>query len=144
MRFNSKFFLHYKYYLLISLIFIDQLAKHTVSTLMFNDNIGFFKTTNSGAGFSVLTGHNLLLSFITFIFVIYIIYIIYNNKYPTYTLPLIFILAGSLGNLIDRIFFGHVIDFIKIYSWPVFNLADAFLNIGVIWILYYEFFRRRK
>lgn len=48
------------------------------------------------------------------------------------------ILAGAIGNLIDRMRFGYVIDFIKVYWWPNFNLADVWIVVGVIvfgWIV---------
>ncbi|MBT4632319.1 signal peptidase II [Candidatus Peregrinibacteria bacterium] len=44
--------------------------------------------------------------------------------------------AGAIGNLIDRAIYGHVIDFIKIYWWPTFNLADAFIVSGVVLFLW--------
>ena len=130
--------------LFFSLIFLDQLTKHAITKIMFTSYIGFIPSTNTGAGFSILYGQNILLSIITFIFVIWIFYLLYNNKYPSYNLPFLFVLSGAIGNLIDRIFFGHVFDFIKIYSWPVFNLADIFLNIGVIWIIYIELSSRKN
>jgi len=50
----------------------------------------------------------------------------------TKTIGLILILAGAISNILDRLYFGCVIDFIKIPFWPLFNLADAFIIIGVI------------
>ena len=53
-------------------------------------------------------------------------------------LGLVFILAGAVGNLIDRVRFGYVIDFLDFRIWPVFNLADSAITIGaglVIWQL---------
>lgn len=49
-----------------------------------------------------------------------------------HVLGLALVLAGALGNLIDRFRFGHVIDFIKVYWWPTFNLADVWIVVGVI------------
>lgn len=48
------------------------------------------------------------------------------------TIGLIFILAGAISNILDRLYFGCVIDFIRLPFWPLFNLADAFIVIGVI------------
>jgi signal peptidase II len=47
----------------------------------------------------------------------------------------ILILSGGLGNLVDRIFYGYVIDFIRVGGWPNFNLADSYITIGVILII---------
>ncbi len=45
-----------------------------------------------------------------------------------------FIVGGAMGNIIDRIAFGHVIDFIDVHFWPVFNVADSAITIGVIFL----------
>ncbi|MEK7598152.1 MAG: signal peptidase II, partial [Patescibacteria group bacterium] len=56
---------------------------------------------------------------------------------------LTFILSGALSNVIDRLYFGCVIDFIDLKFWPVFNLADVFITTGVILILL-DYFRKSK
>ena len=48
-----------------------------------------------------------------------------------------FILGGTIGNLIDRIAYGFVIDFLDFRIWPVFNVADSFVTIGVIGLIIY-------
>jgi len=53
---------------------------------------------------------------------------------PRYSLPLALILAGSLGNLIDRLRFGFVWDFVSVPYWPTFNVADAAIACGAIWL----------
>jgi signal peptidase II len=50
----------------------------------------------------------------------------------SYRLPLSLVFAGALGNLIDRVLFGHVIDFLDFRIWPVFNIADSAITIGAI------------
>ena len=55
-----------------------------------------------------------------------------KKKYPV-QFALIF--SGIIGNLIDRIFFGSVIDFFNFHIWPVFNIADSSTFIGVIWLI---------
>jgi signal peptidase II len=58
------------------------------------------------------------------------------------------VLGGALGNVIDRIIFGHVIDFIQVYyqqwSWPIFNIADSAISIGVAILLFDGFFGGQK
>ena len=70
---------------------------------------------------------------------------LYTNCLPSGETGLItalaFILGGAIGNLIDRIAYGEVIDFLDFYwsgyHWPAFNLADSFITIGVLIIAYY-------
>ena len=67
-----------------------------------------------------------------------------DNEY----IALSFILAGALGNLYDRFLLGYVIDFIEIhygnFYWPIFNIADISISIGVILLLYTTFINRKK
>ena len=98
---------------------------------------------NYGAAFNILSGNRLFLSFISVISTIilsYFIFISENKNIDKYGLSLI--LSGSIGNGIDRIFNGYVIDFIKIkfIDFPVFNIADIAINIGVF-ILVISYFK---
>ena len=54
-------------------------------------------------------------------------------SHPRLALPLALILGGALGNLGDRLFRGQVVDYLDVHFWPVFNLADIALTIGVVW-----------
>ena len=101
---------------------------------------------NYGAAFNILSGSRLFLSFISVISTIILSYFIFireNELINKYGLS--FILAGSIGNGIDRILNGYVIDFIKIKSidFPVFNIADIVINIGVL-ILMTSYFRYKN
>ena len=66
----------------------------------------------------------------------HLIFLIYYYKNKRCQLGIIFILAGAIGNLINRIHLGYVIDFIQISIWPVFNLADVYNFIGVLMIIF--------
>ena len=101
---------------------------------------------NYGAAFNIFSGSRLFLSFISVISTIilsYFIFISENKLINKYGLS--FILAGSIGNGIDRIFNGYVIDFIKIkfIDFPVFNVADIVINIGVL-IIIVSYFRYKR
>ena len=54
-----------------------------------------------------------------------------------------FVAGGAAGNILDRILYGHVVDFIELYfrsySWPVFNIADTFITLGTLLLVYSEF-----
>lgn len=89
--------------------------------------------TNSGAAFGIFQNGNLIFLIIGIIATVFI-FITYPTiglgEWPL-RLAMILQLAGALGNLIDRIRFGHVIDFISILNLPVFNIADASIALGV-------------
>ena len=136
------------YYLSFSffIILIDQLTKY----LMFhnynkfiNKNFFIFRldfVKNYGAAFNILSGNRIFLSLISIIFSILLVYLILSkntlNKFDLFAYS--FILGGTIGNGIDRIFKGFVIDFINlnIINFPVFNIADISINVGFIFLLY--------
>ena|SRR3989338_359557 len=86
---------------------------------------------NTGVAFSLFQGYNFLFVFVS-LFALGMIFF-YFKHYP---LALSFLCAGVLGNLLDRIFFGFVRDFISVSIWPIFNLADTWNILGVIFLLY--------
>ena len=90
---------------------------------------------NFGAGFGILQGQRLF--FILFSFAVLAWIFLLWKKHPQgiFQIPLGLLLGGIIGNLIDRIFRGYVIDFIDFQIWPVFNLADSSITIAVIWII---------
>ncbi len=63
-------------------------------------------------------------------------------------IPIVLILGGAIGNVIDRVRYGHVIDFIDVYAgtwhWPAFNIADSGITVGVAILLVYEVFFRSR
>ena len=113
-------------------------------TLILNTGIAFSMFDDGG-----ISGRWILVS-LTSIAVGYVAYILIKEKnlHTLEILPLVLILSGGLGNLIDRVLFGYVIDFIHvfygIYSFYVFNLADSFITIGVVIYLYYLIFLDTK
>lgn len=100
------------------LIAIDQLTKYFLS---------FVK--NTGAAFGILQGYNGV--FLGVSIVVLVGFVFYWKKYEKHRLASSLVLAGILGNLIDRIFLGYVRDFIDLRIWPVFNLADSLMVVGV-------------
>lgn len=106
---------------------------------------------NTGAAFSLGADgsgwQRWLLSALALLASIFILYLLRKNKENTFLcVALTLILSGALGNLIDRIIHGHVIDFLLFYwdSWqfyfPAFNMADTFITIGAILMIIGEFF----
>lgn len=130
----------------IILLCIDQISKLLVVNLLTKtDSItiikNFFYLTyinNDGAAFSILVGKRVLLILIAVLVIVMLIrYIKKNNIQNKLELVSIsLIIGGSLGNLMDRVVRGYVIDFLDFkifnYNFPIFNIADTFIVIGVI------------
>jgi len=95
-------------------------------------------TTNSGAAFGLFPNQGSL--FILIAIVVVIAIVIYYRHLPAedwlIRISLGLQLGGAIGNLTDRLRFGYVVDFIDISFWPIFNLADASITIGVLLIIY--------
>ena len=95
---------------------------------------GIFHLTyirNTGAGFGLFAGKQRFLIIITIIILIsLIIYRYKNGKSLLRDAVLVFLFAGALGNLLDRVRLSYVIDYLDFRVWPVFNLADILINIG--------------
>lgn len=137
--------------IILSLLFliIDQISKLLVmKNLTVNNSITIIKdffyltyTHNTGAAFSILLGKRIFLIIITIVVLVIIFNYIKKNKITRKVELVSFslVVGGSLGNLIDRIIHGYVIDFIDMkifgYDFPVFNIADSFITIGVILLI---------
>jgi len=130
--------------LIIIIIGLDQSTKFILNNnLALNQSNpvikGFFYLTlvhNRGAAFGILK-NQLPLFIFTSVFAIIFIYInlknsARNSKLSLSGLGLGLILAGAIGNLIDRLVFGYVIDFLDFCVWPVFNVADSAITVGAI------------
>lgn len=122
---------------LLSKQIIDHIMKVGESVKIIHNFFYITYTHNFGAAWSILEDKRILLLIIT-VFVLYLINK-FMNKSELSKLENIsygMIIGGALGNLFDRIFFGFVFDFIDFrifgYNYPVFNLADTFIVIGVI------------
>ena len=146
-------FSRFKYLIVISILcFLDQYSKIYISlniNKLINKDLLILTIEyirNYGAAFNILSGSRLFLSLISIISTIILLYLIFIredkriNKYG-----LSFIVAGSIGNGVDRIFYGYVIDFIKIkfVDFPVFNIADIAINIGIL-VMIINYFRYRR
>lgn len=130
------------------LVFADQISKYLiVQTLTLGETINvlpfldFYLIFNTGIAFSFFDeGGELgrwILVFLVLLVCLYLVNVLISEELRKYeTLALLMILSGGLGNLIDRVVWGHVIDFIHFYyenySFYIFNLADTFISIGVI------------
>lgn len=130
-------------------LIIDQLIKFFISSkLALNESFVLIKDTlnitlahNDGAAFSILTGNRMLLICIAVITVLWLIYYLSKNialdDFDIFTYSLL--IGGILGNLLDRIYHGYVIDYISVIInknyFPVFNFADICIVVSIALIL---------
>ena len=143
----------YFFSLCIFIVLIDQFTKYLIfynKNLFINKDFVLFKldfVKNYGAAFNIFSGSRIFLSLISILFSILLIYLIFRkntlNSFDLYSYS--FILGGTIGNGIDRIYKGFVVDFINlnIINFPVFNIADISINIGFIFLLYNIFKNNR-
>ena len=137
--------------LTVLFLIIDIVSKLVVSNLMnVSDSIviikDFFYITyvrNTGAAWSIFAGETWLLIIVSLVIISFIVYYIYKNK-PKDKLEIVgysMILGGAIGNFIDRIVYGYVIDFFDFYifgyDYPIFNVADSFILVGVVILIIY-------
>lgn len=124
-------------------VLLDQLTKQTIvqniavnkSTIIIPYLLDFYYVRNTGASFSLLPNATLFLTIFSAAAAITIL--AFYKKIPSQQrLFFAFILAGTLGNFIDRIRLGYVIDFIDFKIWPVFNVADSLVTLGAISLIY--------
>ena len=143
----------YFFSLSIFIVLIDQFTKYLIfynPKKFINKDFIFFRldfVKNYGAAFNIFSGSRIFLSLISIIFSLLLIYLIFrkntNKSFDLYSYS--FILGGTIGNGIDRIYRGFVVDFINlnIINFPVFNIADISINIGFI-ILLYNIFKNNR
>ena len=131
----------------IIVFLIDQLSKLLVSTYLINNTInvvdGFFSlryATNTGAAWSILSNHQIILSLITI--ALLIVLFIFKRNFKSNTrndIAFGLLYGGIIGNLVDRIIHGYVIDFLDFnifgYNYPIFNIADTVIVVGIILII---------
>ncbi|EGO6086135.1 signal peptidase II [Enterococcus faecalis] len=138
-------------YFLISalLVGLDQWSKYlTLQNISLGETKefipGFLSLThlrNTGAAWSLLEGKMIFFYVITVIVSVVIIYLLIKNykKSIWYSVGLSFVLAGAIGNFIDRVRLGYVVDMLQtdFMNFPIFNVADSTLVVGVICIFIY-------
>jgi len=147
---------------IILLVGIDQVSKFLISSQLslgesFNilPFLSFTLIHNTGIAFSLFDDGGVfsrwLLVTCVFLILLYFFFLLFKKtpKHQLELISLLLIISGGLGNLIDRIFFGHVVDFVhmfyKHYSFYVFNFADSYITTAIfIYLIYFFFVQRRE
>jgi len=141
------------YFVALGLVILDQLSKLLIlQTFVFGESISLIPQVlyltliqNTGIAFGLFQNNpSLLTAIITACVILLLIYSIRLRSAPQleqWAFGLI--LGGAFGNLIDRFRFGWVVDFIDLRVWPVFNLADSGITIGVILLAWKVLFRSK-
>lgn len=104
---------------------------------------------NRGAAWGIFSQWQDYLIFVRLFMVFGIfIYLYFFNKRPFWEIPFAIIIAGALGNIVDYFLYGHVIDMFHFvfwgYDYPVFNVADASIFIGIVWLFILSWQEERK
>ncbi|HBY21498.1 MAG: signal peptidase II [Clostridiales bacterium GWE2_32_10] len=135
-----------RYVIILILIILDQLSKYLAvinlkdkeSIEVIPDILRFNYVENTGAAFGIMRNSQWIFITVTLVFIV-VASIYYEKKVKIqrnkiYNIIYILIIAGAIGNLIDRILNRYVVDFIDFYTinYPVFNVADSFVCIGCV------------
>ncbi len=155
--FNNKFNLAL-FFLFLTLVILDQVTKALVinffnlyDSVVLLPIVNLTFVVNYGFAFGLLNNRSLnqiLVSLVILAIIIYFLYLLIKTQDKIFQLTLTLILAGALGNFIDRIFRGFVIDFIDIYigkyHWPAFNIADSCITVGFVVLMINILFLNKK
>ena len=141
-------------------IILDQLSKYFVSShllekvqyLEVTHYFSFVRAWNTGVSFSMFSGNGVIgsaiLSLVAIIIVAFLFYWLKKEKSTFLQIAIGLIIGGALGNLIDRIRFGAVFDFLDFsifdYHWPAFNIADSAICIGATLIIIDNFLIKKR
>lgn len=137
-----------------ALVALDQVTKLAAVHYLYPSNtvsiwdgvLEFTYCENRGIAWGLLQNQRWLVLVATGIMLLFVLVVLMTGRFKNSKLISIggtMILAGGVGNLIDRVFNGFVIDFIHYYKWfdfPVFNIADCCVTIGAVLVLIYVFF----
>jgi signal peptidase II len=136
--------------IVILLLIIDQVIKSiVVANAQFLQSpiplipglLFLLKVTNTGVAFGLLDSFQIVVQIITGIIIIASVYFL--SRFPkSFIIPLSFVIGGALGNFVDRLAYGHVIDYIFLRYFSVFNFADMCITFGIVWLMYLELFNK--
>ena len=155
--FNNKFYLNL-FFLFLFLVTLDQITKALVINFFdLYESVSLFPiinltfVVNYGFAFGLLNDPSLnqiVVSIVILLIISYFFYLLIKTQDKIFQFTLTLVLAGAMGNFLDRIFRGFVIDFIDIYigqnHWPAFNIADSCITLGFIGLMINILFLNKK
>jgi len=128
------------FFIIILLVFIDHLLKYIFK--FYNIDFFIFKTAiNYWISFGIYF-NKLFIIAVSILFIIFITYFYHEKKINKWVF--IFLFSGALSNLIDRLIYWYVIDYIDFFGLFIFNLADIYISFGIIIYIFYEISNVRK
>ena len=136
--------------IVFGVLIVDQLSKHAIrSHYAFGQSRpvlpGVLHLTyhrNTGAAFGIFDGQNIALLGLSLLFILAMAVYLWRNGAGSFGAAFALILAGAIGNAVDRLRFGYVVDFIDMRVWPIFNMADSAITCGVF-LVFFGVLRRR-
>tara|TARA_B100001142_G_C14285665_1_gene636793 strand:- start:976 stop:1458 length:483 start_codon:yes stop_codon:yes gene_type:complete len=133
------------YFISIVVIFFDQFTKYLIKEFVprysaWPDDgiLQIVHGVNTGSAFGLFSDYTLLLTIGSLIGIGFVLYFFYKNSFNVIwmRISLSLIVGGAVGNLIDRIRDGGVVDFISVGWWPAFNIADSAISIGMAILIF--------
>ena len=149
MRKKSKVLLFIDLFIMLALLAFDQFTKHLAivhlkdkpAIILIKDVLEFQYLGNRGSAFGMLQNQKFFILFVGFVFMAVVLFFLFKlprtKKYIVVHVALSAIIAGGLGNMIDRFRYDYVVDFISfvLINFPIFNVADCYIVVFTIfWI----------
>ncbi len=136
------------------LIIIDQTIKYLVHNNivlgqlypLIEDFLYITYVRNTGIAFGLFKNNNIFMIILISFIILVLLYLYKKEESKVFTLsiPVTLLISGAIGNLIDRIYYGFIIDYINFPFWPAFNLADSLVVIGSILLAFHLLFLVEK
>ena len=149
LKYKRQIIVYCAFVLLVAFDMVTKIVTDKIDINVIDGVLSFSSVYNKGAAWSMFSNYTIILAVASLVFVC--IAVLFDcktklNKTKLYNVAYVFILAGAFGNAIDRTFLGYVRDFIKLdfINFPVFNVADSLLVVGVILLAFYIIFYKES
>jgi len=139
----------------LTILALDQWTKKLIAGSMhlgesrriIGEVVRFTYIRNPNSVFGLNLGGPVVSTILTIVAFLFVIYLFVIAKKPIFLTAISFIIGGALGNLVDRVLYMEVVDFVEVgvrqFRWPTFNVADSFVTIGIILVIIHWFLEYR-